>query len=533
MALFDTAGIAHVGPPPSDLLVVAIILAGCYGFYCWLLPKPIPGIPYSAAAAQSVLGDVLTLQDDPDRLAWWCGKHVFMGPLAKPMVLAADVGDARDILTGRSDFDRSSYIVNSFPLFRGFHFRMKTGDAWRTLRAWLKDLMAPPFLHGVAVPTIHAAVLDLVRLWELQTRFADGRPFSMKDDLRSLALDVISVLHFGDEFQESVLARHIQHVGQLAPAGVVVGPHGEVAFPRAPVHEFTQGLVEVRDRLAAIFDAVNTKLLPRLVSWWFRCVALRFRRFFAAKDVFIRRHFDVAVQRSRHGEQPRTGIDYMVYREEKAAFKAGRAPLVGKQIMIDEAYSNLIAGQHTTSAALVWLFKSLSSARLPYLDVVVEGTMRLRAAFLLPRDAVHDTTLLSRVIPKGTVVVLVAQGHGFEPDTCVNYRHGGKKAWPRRLPGSVASPLDVFDPERWLREEVVFDGASHPQLAFGFGVRACWGRRLAKLEMRFMLALVVWGFELLPVLPAALAGEEASFDISYRAKKGFVRLRSRGGFNKP
>ena len=66
-------------------------------------------------------------------------------------------------------------------------------------------------------------------------------------------------------------------------------------------------------------------------------------------------------------------------------------------------------------------------------------------------------------------------------------------------------------------------------MAFGLGIRACWGRKLAQLEMKMMLALVVWKFELLPVLPAALSSHEAGFDISYRAKKGFVRLRNRGG----
>jgi len=46
--------------------------------------------------------------------------------------------------------------------------------------------------------------------------------------------------------------------------------------------------------------------------------------------------------------------------------------------------------------------------------------------------------------------------------------------------------------------------------------------------MKMMLALVVWKFELLPVLPAALSSHKAGFDISYRTRKGFVRLRNWG-----
>ena len=68
-------------------------------------------------------------------------------------------------------------------------------------------------------------------------------------------------------------------------------------------------MIVVGDRLAAIYDAVETKLPPGLVSWWFRYVDPRFRKFFAAK----------------------------------AALKAGRVPLVGelRQVMIDEVCVSL------------------------------------------------------------------------------------------------------------------------------------------------------------------------------------------------
>lgn len=35
---------------------------------------------------------------------------------------------------------------------------------------------------------------------EAETRVANGRPFSMLGDLKSLALDVILTFHFGDDF---------------------------------------------------------------------------------------------------------------------------------------------------------------------------------------------------------------------------------------------------------------------------------------------------------------------------------------------
>jgi cytochrome P450 len=231
--------------------------------------------------------------------------------------------------------------------------------------------------------------------------------------------------------------------------------------------------------------------------------------------------------------------------------------------MTYKAYGNLIAGQHTTSAALVWILKLLADypdiqaklrvhlrsaftdpiynrrlptaeeiikTKLPYLDAVLEEVLRLRAAMLVPRDATRDTELLGYHIPKGTVVLLVCQGPDYRPSPPSKYWSDVKAS--RLYPGKGNQDLEIFDPERWLvydaQGNVEFDGSSYPQLAFGLGIRACWGRRLAMLEMRIMTTLMILKFDLKDV-PNELAGHEASYDISYRAKKGFLRLESCSG----
>lgn len=324
-------------------LSVALLLTGLYTFYRWLLPKPLPGIPFNPGATQSIWGDVVELRDDPSGLAKWCSKQLekhgspicqaLMGPLSKPVVLVADVGNAREILMGRSDFDRSAYIIDRFPLFGDFHLNMKTGDDWRQSRGWLKDLLAPQYLHNVAGPAIHSSVLNLIELWESKSLVANGKVFSMISDLKTLALDVIVAFHFGADFQDSALGRQIEYVEKLDGSKLASGQHNEVIFPRAPLHEFQQGLTDVGDRMAAIY---TTKWPPALVSWWARYMSPYYRPFFEAKDRFIRKHIDLAVQRCQNNEDATTGIDHMVYREEKAAQKARRKPVFGKQIMIDE-----------------------------------------------------------------------------------------------------------------------------------------------------------------------------------------------------
>lgn len=224
-------------------------------------------------------------------------------------------------------------------------------------------------------------------------------------------------------------------------------------------------------------------------------------------------------------------------------------------------YGNLIAGQHTTSAALVWILKLLADnpavqaklyqelqavltsaseedrlpsageiieSKIPYLDAVLEEVLRLRAAMLVPRDATRDTQLLGCSVPKGTVVLLVCQGPDFSSKPSSQYWSDSKAS--KHHHGNNSKDLDVFDPERWLvtnqKGEIEFDGSSYPQLAFGLGIRSCWGRRLAQVEMRIMTTLVAWKYELLQV-PEALASHAASYDISYRAKKGALQLKAR------
>jgi cytochrome P450 len=232
----------------------------------------------------------------------------------------------------------------------------------------------------------------------------------------------------------------------------------------------------------------------------------------------------------------------------------------------EQVFGELIAGEHTTSAALVWALKFLTdspevqakvrdelyaayprqakerrmpsigdiiASKVPYLEAVIEETLRLRAAFIVPRDAVRDTVLYGHRIPKGTTVLLVAQGPDFSsPSFPVDNaeRYLKSNAAVQQFPGKGNEDLSVFDPERWLvrkgNGEISFDGATRPQLGFGLGPRACWGRRLALLEMRIALSILVWKFDFLET-PKELSGHTGVYDISYKAVQGYVRPRVR------
>ena len=345
MSTFDTIKSTVSDHAPPTVFLVAFFLAGLYALYRWVLfPRPLPGIPYDQVSAKKLLGDVPALRSDPDGLAEWASKQLgklgtpicqaLMGPLQKPIVLVADVGEARDHLLGRTEFDRSSYIIDRFPLFGHFHLNMKTTEDWKLARQWSKDLLTPHYLSSVANPAIELAAQRLIQLWQGKSRLANGRPFNMDRDVKGLNIDIILAFYFGEDMNDSILAREVQHVNQLDGSQLGTGEHNSVIFPRAKLHDFCEGLIDISHKIASLYA---TPWPPALAAWWTRYVSPHFRKYFAGKERFIRQLLARAVQRT-HGkdEKVTSGVDHMVWREGKAASKAGRAPKFGNQVMVDE-----------------------------------------------------------------------------------------------------------------------------------------------------------------------------------------------------
>ncbi|KAJ0160596.1 Cytochrome P450 3A24 [Colletotrichum tanaceti] len=264
------------------------------------------------------------------------------------------------------------------------------------------------------------------------------------------------------------------------------------------------------------------------------------------------------------GEPPRCAMDQILVRERAIAEKEGRSPEYYSDTVKDELLGYLIAGHDTTSSATQWGIKFLTryqavqtrlradirtafpyadgpppvaeilKAPIPYLDAVIEEILRCcKTLPIMTREASVDTQILGTAIPKGTMVMFLAHGPGYlhpaVPVDETKRTESGKSA-QRRI--GTWDPEDVADfvPERWLRRDAegggreVFDTNAGPIMTFGYGPRGCFGRRLAYLEMKTVLFLVMWSFEL-GELSAELGSWDSTDGLTTIPKACYVRLR--------
>lgn len=226
-------------------------------------------------------------------------------------------------------------------------------------------------------------------------------------------------------------------------------------------------------------------------------------------------------------------------------------------------FADPMTGHHTTSAAMTWVtkyltgypqtqaklreelyasipeaveekrpptFEELRRARLPYLEAVIEEARRL-TPFVIVREAARDLEVLGRRVPKGAQCLMVSAGPGITlPSVPVDEATRSPSSRAAKPWGKWDESRDLkrFEPERWLVARadggLDFDATAGPQLGFGMGTRQCWGRRLAQLAIRVMVALVVWEFEFLEI-PDHLGGYAGVDGISREPVKAYIRLR--------
>ncbi|KAH0840575.1 cytochrome P450 monooxygenase [Fonsecaea pedrosoi] len=560
----------------------AIPASGKCCFY-GLLPKPIPGIPYNESATRSLLGDIpemMSYMAKTEEIWPWITeqitKHqspvvqVFGRPFARPWVIVSDHRESSDILLRRTkEFDRSDFTADVFMgLVPDMHISMKsTENRFKLHRNLLKDLMTPAFLHGVGGPQIYANTETFIKLWNLKTEVAQGHAFEAGEDIYNVALDVIFATTFGLQIQESNTFAQLQQLLGAERFDLPQALTDPISFPQFHRPATFEAIATLTESLEVSVKAP----FPRFAHWILRQLPYM-RKARADKEKLFSDMIDESLNRLSSGHQAkRSALDDILQRETAAAKKDGRPPRYHSRTIYDELFGFIIGGHDTTSTTFTWTVKYLSTAQsaqttlrsrlraayavataeqrnptmeeiikiqVPYLDATIEEMSRTAQLFNGSiRTTTTDTTLLGYSIPKGTDVFLMQNGPGYlSPALPVSdsKRSASSLAAKNQVGQWTQDEEDMktFRPERWLVHDSqvgqeVFDSQAGPHLAFGLGPRACFGRRLAYLQMRIILVMMIWNFELKET-PAEVSSWAATNKLARHPRMCYVRLEKAG-----
>lgn len=492
--------------------------------------------------------------------------------------MVTDPFESQDILLRRNrEFDRAPFfgeVLGGLIPKQHSHF-LSTDDQFRRNRALINHLMAPTFVRDVSAPEMYKATEEMIRVWEVKCDKAGGRPFSAHHDLTYLALDAILASMFGIAEEDNITLQRLREVQKWTP-GIESTENADDPVPFPENEDILPPMSAAVITLSMSLTENQLSPMPPLTAWVMRKFPYM-RKAIAIKEEYVRRKVDECIpiietagdnKGPSTTSQPRSALHSVLLRERETASKEGRRPEYHSRAINDEFIGFMMAGHDTTATTMAWgvkmladhpeaqkhlrselrsalpaatgeerapTYTELAGAHAPYLDAVVEETLRhANSIAFVVRRAMCDTEVLGRRVPRDTNVFLMANGAGYlTPNMAVEDGLRGPGA--RRGVASNAKALTgawedgdiaAFRPERWLRstaEGVAFDSMAGPSLAFGLGTRGCFGKRLALQALRIQIALVVWHFEL-GRCPAELSSYNAVQKFAREPTQCYVRL---------
>ncbi|KAK0641830.1 cytochrome P450 [Cercophora newfieldiana] len=514
---------------------------------------PLPGIPYNRDAATRLMGDLTEMKEwmAKGRMRYWflelAGRHgsaisqVFLGPFAKPAIVVSDYREVKDILSHRDAVDFKRGLKTS--VFAGIlphsFAALETYDpGFKANRELMRDLMRPSTLSSLNAPHINRIAQDVVYIWRLKSRTSGPDSwFDVSKQIFYFCFDTIFTAALGLDEQDGVIKSErntLDHMTRPLSETEAIGKP-----PDIPIE--LQGS-DAADKVLALGVVAKALANSFYVPWprlYHKLNKLRpsVRRSWRT----LQDHISSSIAKINPDTTPTVALEYLIQRERTAAAREGRQPLIHDPRIRDNLYGYILAGHDTTAGALIWCVRQLLAhpdwqrkirtdlhATYPYahregrlptvtelttdhcavLDAFIEEVMRLTAPVITVMVATKcDTQILGHHIPKNTQVFCNLSGASINmpsarvvessrSETSKAYKSYTKKEnWDDDEP-------ELFKPERWLVPvdggggKMRFDGAAGPMLGFSAGNRGCWGKRLAYLEMRMFLSIVIWELEL-------------------------------------
>ncbi|KAK1639783.1 cytochrome P450 [Colletotrichum phormii] len=533
-------------------------------FYLWLMPKPIPGLPHNQDSAGRISGDVPYFAEY-DKAARFRTRFFYdlvakhksavvqvLLPFSKPLVIVADYRESRDLMAKRSKELSRGYMNNlAWQGFLSEHF-IAMEDAhpsFKKSRFLTKDLMTNGFLHSVSAPASHVAISDFIRLWKRKAALAQGLPFETVEDLEGLTYDIMMTAVFGVGYEESTTTKYSKLLEDVSEDSINLGgSSAQVAnFPSPETPALVKALHVLNVSITAVFGSVFPKL-----SVFIENLKPKARQALKLKKDAVQTQIDAAVKRAAKGgsSEHKSAVDYVVSREKTAAIEEGREPKYDGMHLNDMLWGYIAGGQDSTHSTLCFTVKYLGAhqeaqqklrkilrTQVPYLDAFIEETLRLCSpAGAITKETVRDINVLSHIIPKGTTIMFLLTGPTFvQPGVPVEDAKRSETSQKASSEGvgdwsHSDFPAEDFAPEQWLQqaegegEAVKFNNNAGLFMSFSSGPRGCWGKRLAYLELRMIVTLLVWNLEFLK-LPAELEDPGLTEGLFTKPKSSMIKLR--------
>lgn len=339
ISAFDEVSTIH-----HFLVAFVTITFVLYGLYQWLLPKPVPGIAYNLEATKSLFGDAPGMIKEVSvtgEFRVWCSKQmkkmdspicqVFIRPFSKPWILLADFRESKYILMRRKEFDKSSFLSDGMACMGSFHGIYTTGDKFKSNRQLIQDLMTTSFLNNHVGPAVFNKGLDVMKLFEMKMKLANGRPFSVKKDFEYASLDIMLEFAFGKNWVHTATGPQVELLSKLGASDVNLDALDQpVSFPIVPIVEFLKSVYKAPEIVEKTINAI----MPKLQTWWWSKQSW-YKEIFDEKERIMKKQVAIGVK-NYHSGHVKTGIEHMLMREGARAEKEGREPDFESEVFRDE-----------------------------------------------------------------------------------------------------------------------------------------------------------------------------------------------------
>ncbi|XP_014439711.1 LOW QUALITY PROTEIN: sterol 26-hydroxylase, mitochondrial [Tupaia chinensis] len=345
------------------------------------------------------------------------------------------------------------------------------GEQWYRLRQALNQRMLKPAEAALYTDALNEVIDDfVVHLDRMRAESASGdKVADVADLLYSFALEAISYILFE------------KRIGCLEPSI----PEDTVTFIRSVGLMFR----------SSVYLSFLPKWTRSLLPFWKRYLDSWDAIFSFAKKLVDQKLKEIETQLQAAGPDGVQVSGYLHFllasRQLSPVFVMGSLPEL------------LLAGVDTTSNTLTWALYYISknpeiqeALHEEVVGVVPAGQVPKYKDFAhmpLLKAVLKETLRLFPVVPTNSRVIMGKEievdGFLFPKNTQFVFCHYVVSRDP-----SVFPEPESFQPQRWLRKnQTDTPRVQHPfgSVPFGYGVRACLGRRIAELEMQLMLARLI------------------------------------------